>query len=94
MQVGDSVKLIRKITGEPLMMELTEVLVTGKRPMVEVMWKPDRSRYKLDLEKNEVLAIDASQRHRHAMKIWYSISEADKIALTELFWNLRKTRRK
>lgn len=93
MQIGDTVKLLRKYTSEVLEMELTDVLVTGNQPMVEVQWR-DRSRYKLDLEKNQVLAIEASQRRRHAMKVWYSISEPDRIALTRLFWDMRKTRRK
>lgn len=91
MQVGDTVKLIRKITNEPLETELTGVLTRGTSPAVEVAWRKDRRyRYKLDLSKNEVLAIDATQDHRQTMRAWYRLSEEDRSALTELFWMERK----
>lgn len=98
MQVGDWVKLVRKYTGEPMIVTLIDVTVTNTRPCVEVEWRPDNGvgveRFKLDLEKNQVLAIDASVRHRQAIKAWYTIDEADRIALTKLFWDKRKLRRK
>lgn len=90
MQLGDTVNLIRKITNELLPVELTRVLTTSSKPAVEVRWKSDRNRYKLDLVKNEVLAIDATQHHRHQMRVWWTISEDHRIALTELFWTMRK----
>lgn len=90
MQLGDTVNLIRKITHEVLPVELTRVLTTSSKPAVEVRWKSDRARYKLDLDKNEVLAIDATQHHRQQMRVWYTISEPHRKELTELFWNERR----
>lgn len=91
MRVGDTVKLFRKITNEPLEMELTGVLAKGVTPAVEVSWLKDRRyRYKLDLSKNEVLAIDATQSHRQSMRAWYQLSEEDRAALIALFWVERK----
>jgi len=90
MRLGDTVNLIRKISNEVLPVELIEVLVRSKTPAVVVRWKSDRARYKLDLDKNLVLAIDATPRSRQAMKVWYSISEEHRKALTELFWDMRK----
>ncbi len=98
MQIGDTVNLVRKITGELLPVELTEVLVRSPTPAVEVRWPvgaaSNRYTYKLDLVKGEVLAIDATLNHRQTMRIWYRINETDKAALTELFWSKRKLRRK
>jgi hypothetical protein len=94
MHLGDTVNLIRKITNEVLPVELIEVLSRQRTPAVVVRWKSDRARYKLDLEKNAVLAIDATTSHRHHMKVWYTISEEHRIALTQLFWDQRKTGRK
>jgi hypothetical protein len=90
MQLGDTVHLIRKISNEVLPVELVEVLTKQRQPCVVVRWKSDRARYKLDLERNLVLAIDATQSHRQSMRVWYSISEDHRKALTELFWNTRK----
>lgn len=94
MQIGDTVNLVRKITHEILEVELTQFLTNGTKPAVEVRWKSDRARYKLDLVKNEVLAIDATQNHRQAMRVWYSISEPHIKALTESFWSEKKKARK
>jgi hypothetical protein len=91
MRVGDTVNLIRKISGEVLSMELTGVLSKTNSPAVEVRWKSDRHRYKLDLVKNEVLAIEATPNHRQSMRAWYTISEPHLKELTELFWSTRKT---
>lgn len=94
MQIGDTVNLVRRITGELLPVTLSQVLTKQNKPQVEVFWKSNRHRYKLDLDKNEVLAIDATQSHRQSMKAWYTISEEHRKALTELFWNVRrKTKR-
>lgn len=90
MQLGDTVHLIRKISKEVLRVELVEVLANQRLPMVVVRWKSDRAKYKLDLEKNLVLAIDATANHRQSMRVWYEISEDHRIALTELFWRTRK----
>lgn len=94
MQIGDTVNLVRKITGELLPMTLREVHHRSKTPSVEVYWKSERNRYKLDLVKNEVLAIDMKPDHRQSMRVWYSISEEHRKALTELFWDVRKKVRK
>ena len=91
MQIGDTVNLVRKITNEVLPVTLDVVLVKGSSPAVEVYWKSNRHRYKLDLVKNEVLAIEATQNHRQSMRSWYTISEDHRKALTELFWDMRKT---
>lgn len=90
MQIGDTVNLVRKITGEILPVELTEVLWKQAHPSVVVRWKSDRHRYKLDLVKDEVLAIDCTPAHRQSMRAWYTVSEDHKKALTELFWDRRK----
>jgi chromosome condensin MukBEF MukE localization factor len=91
MQVGDVVNLVRKITGEVLPVTLTEVLVKTLHPAVEVQWKSPRHRYKLDLVKNEVLAIDCTPDHRQSMRSWYMISEEHRLKLIDLFWYSRKT---
>jgi hypothetical protein len=93
-QVWDTVNLIRRISGEVLPVTLTDVLITSKGPAVEVRWKSNRYRYKLDLVKNEVLAIDSTHDHRQSMRAWYTISEEHRIALTELYWAQRKTGKK
>ena len=97
MQVGDTVNLVRKITGELLKVELTKVLVNGTKPCVEVQWRSEqavnRSSYKLDLEKNEVLAIDSTPHHRQQMRRWYTVSEDHKKELTELYYYMRKRRK-
>jgi len=91
MQLGDTVNLVRKYTGHILDCELIEVLRHGSKPMVVVCWRNKRaSTYKLDLDKNQVLAIDATQRHRQDMLAWWEISEAHRKELTELFWDVKK----
>lgn len=90
MQIGDTVKLVRKISKDILEVELTAYLVKLATPAVEVRWKSDRYRYKLDLIKDEVLAIEATQSHRQTMRSWYSVLESDRKALTESFWLEKK----
>ncbi len=92
MQVGETVNLVRRITGEVLPVTLILVLVKSANPAVEVQWKSTRHRYKLDLKTNEVLAIDATPNHRQTMRTWYTISEGHLKALTDLYWSERKTR--
>lgn len=90
MQIGDTVNLIRKITGEKLPVELTEVLHKNATPAVVVRWKSDRHRYKVDLVKGEILAIDCTPAHRQSMRAWYTVNEEDKKALTELYQSRRR----
>ena len=92
MQLGDTVNLVRKYTGELLPMELTKVLVHGTKPAVEVRWK-GRSLYKLDLDGNKVIAIDSTQHHRQQMSVWYTISEEHRRELTALYHHERKRRK-
>lgn len=94
MQLGDTVNLVRKHTGHVLDTELIEVLWRTSTPAVVVRWKSDRYRYKLVLDKNAVLAIDATTRHRQDMRAWWEISEAHRKALTELFWDTRRKGKK
>ena len=50
--------------------------LTGVKPSVEVSWKKVPSfTYKLVLEKNEVMALDASVKHRQEMKSLYEVYE-------------------
>lgn len=93
MQIGDTVNLVRRITGELLPVELTKVLVETNHPTVEVRWKTDRHRYKLDLDSGVVSAIDSTAHHRQQMRAWYTISEDHKSQLIELFWFMRKRRK-
>lgn len=90
MQLGDTVHLIRKISKEVLPVELVEVLTKQKTPAVVVRWKSDRARYKLDLERNLVMAIDATTNHRQSMRVWYEVAEEHRQALIELFFKSRK----
>lgn len=90
MRVGDTVNLVRRITGELLPVTLAEVLVRSSKPSVEVFWKSERNRYKLDLVKDEVLAINMKPDHRQQMRRWYTIAVPDRKALTELFWDMKK----
>jgi hypothetical protein len=75
-------------------MTLIEVLVNSKGPAVEVRWKSNRHRYKLDLVKGEVLAIDSTHDHRQSMRSWYTISEEHLKALTETYWQQRQLMRR
>lgn len=90
MQLGDTVNLIHRMNGELMPVELTKILTTSSKPMVEVRWKNDRVRYKLDLDKKEVHAIDATPHRRYLVKAWFAISEDHRIALIDLFWITKK----
>ena len=90
MELGDTVNLVRKITHELLPVTLVEVLAKAATPAVVVRWKSDRNRYKLDLVKGEVLAIDCTPSHRQSMRSWYTISEEHRLELTKLYWVERK----
>lgn len=85
---GSTIYLVRKISGEILAVTL-DIVLTGAKPMVEVSWDT-RHRYKLDLVKNEVIALDATTRHRQNMKSWYYIWEPHKMMLTALFWEVKR----
>lgn len=98
MQTGDWVKLVRKITGEVLVVTLTELLTHSNKPVVEVEWKAERGigveRYRLDLEKNVVSAVDGSQRYKASIRAWWLIDEDDRKQLLDTYWAARKNRRK
>lgn len=94
MQLGDTVNLVRKITNEKLALTLAEVLVHRSKPAVVAYWKSIRNSYMLNLDTNEVLAIDMKPDHRQQMRRWYSIDEDDRKALTELFWATKKGAKK
>jgi hypothetical protein len=68
MKVGSSVYLVRKISNHVTETILEEI---GER-YVEVRFNL-QNRYKLDLEKNEVIALDATIKHRQDMKLWWTI---------------------
>jgi hypothetical protein len=68
MKVGSSVYLVRKISNHVTEMILEEI---GER-YVEVRFNL-QNRYKLDLEKNEVIALDATIKHRQEMKLMWTI---------------------
>jgi hypothetical protein len=93
-RIGDTVNLIRKISGEVLPVELTEILHKSAKPAVEVRWKSDRYRYKLDLVKNEVLAIDSTNGHRQSMRSWYTVLEEHRVALVDAYREQRSKGRK
>jgi hypothetical protein len=67
MKVGSSVYLIRKISNHVTETILEEI---GEKH-VEVRFNLQH-RYKLDLENNQVIALDATIRHKQEMKLmWY-----------------------
>lgn len=94
MDIGDTVNLVRKITLEKLPLTLTEVLVHRSKPAVVACWKSIRNSYLLNLDTNEVLAIDMKPDHRQQMRRWYTIDEDDRRALVELFWATKKGAKK
>lgn len=94
LKLGDTVYLIRKVSGHVLEMELTSLGRQG-RPLAEVAWKNQRCfTYKLDLELNEVIAQDASPKHRADMKRCWEVWEPHRKLLKELFYDsLRKAKK-
>jgi heme oxygenase len=93
--IGCKIYLIRKISNHVLETEFTHYL-SGTNPAVYVRWKSFTSslEYKLDLLKNQVLAIDATVKHRTEMKIWYSIFEPQRKQLIELFHAEKKKKKR
>lgn len=82
--IGETVYLVRKISGHLLEMKLTAVSI-GTVPQVEVEWlKSYKYQYRLDLKKNTVHAIDATQKHKEEMKLWYEIWEPQRKLLIKL----------
>jgi hypothetical protein len=79
MKIGSSVYLVRKISNHVTEMILEEI---GER-YVEVRFNL-QNRYKLDLEKNEVIAIDATVRHRQEMKAWFVCWEPQRLTLLKM----------
>jgi hypothetical protein len=68
MKIGSSVYLVRKISNHVTETTLEEI---GEK---HVQVKFDlQHRYKLDLEKNEVIALDATIKHRQEMKQWWTV---------------------
>jgi hypothetical protein len=68
MKIGSSVYLVRKISNHVTETILEEI---GER-YVEVKYD-NNHRYKLDLEKNEVIALDSTIKHRQEMKLMWSV---------------------
>jgi hypothetical protein len=79
MKVGSSVYLVRKISNHVTETILEEI---GER-YVEVRFNL-QNRYKLDLEKNEVIALDATIKHRQDMKAWWTIWEPQRLTLLKM----------
>jgi hypothetical protein len=76
-------------------MELIEFL-TGTNPSVMVCWVKRRSMaYKLVLEKNEVIAEDATVKHRQEMRQWWTLWEVQRqLLLKEWIIQNAKTKKK
>lgn len=68
MKVGSSVYLVRKISNH-----ITETVLEEIGDRYAVVRFNLQNRYKLDLEKNEVIALDATVKHRQSMKAWYYV---------------------
>lgn len=82
--IGETVYLVRKISGHLLEMKLTAVSI-GTVPQVEVEWlKSYKYQYRLDLKKNTVHAIDATTKHKEEMKLWYEVWEPQRLLLIKL----------
>jgi hypothetical protein len=79
MKIGSSVYLVRKISNHVTEMILEDI---GER-CVEVRFNL-QNRYRLELEKNEVVAIDATIKHRQDMKAWWTIWEPQRITLLKM----------
>ncbi len=92
--VGATVYLIRKLSGHVLETELVAVAKLGK-PVVEVEWLNQRSfKYKLMLEENQIIALDASQKHRSDMLRLWEIWEPHRELLKRLVYETRRKARK
>lgn len=84
LSIGSIVYLIRKISGHVVETKLT-AFSTGNIPEVEVEWvKNYRDKYRLNLKDNTVHAIDATQKHKNEMKLWYEVYEPQRKQLINL----------
>lgn len=82
--MGDTVYLVRKVSGHVLEMKLTAVSI-GTIPQAEVEWlKSYKYQYRLNLKENTVHAIDATQKHKDEMRLWYEVWEPQRKLLIKL----------
>lgn len=95
LKIGSTVYLVRKISGHIVECELTAIGKQGT-PKAEVRWLNNgRYVYELNLERNEVIAQDATVKHRQEMRLWYTVWEPHRKALNVLFTEcLRKNKKK
>lgn len=96
--IDDDIYLVRKLSGHVLVMKI-DALITGTKPAIEVYWSRRKAcKYKLELTKNEVLAVDATTKHRNEMKVFWEIYEPHRLALIKLWESenikLKKQRKK
>lgn len=82
--MGSVVYLVRKISGHLIETKLTG-LSTGKVPEVEVEWlKSYKYVYRLNLRDNVVRAVEATNKHKEEMRLWYEIYEPQRQQLIKL----------
>jgi hypothetical protein len=92
-KVGSTIYLVRKLSGHILEMELTAVGNKGSAA-VEVRWLTNhRYVYKLDLESNQVVALDATPKHRQEMKSLWMIWEPHRKLLKEYFHEVNRKKK-
>lgn len=83
-EIGCTIYLIRKLSGHVLETKLNAVSI-GLVPQVEVEWlKSYHYTYRLNLKENTVHAIDATQKHKDEMKLWYEVWETQRKLLIKL----------
>lgn len=94
LSIGDTIYLVRKISGHVLETQLVAVAKLGK-PQVEVEWLNQRCyKYKLDLEGNRVLALYCSPKHRADMLRLWEVWEPHRQLLKQLFYNTLRNSKK
>ncbi len=94
LNLGDTVYLVRKLSGHVLVTQLVAVAKLGK-PQAEVEWVNQRCfKYKLVLEANQVIALDASPKHRSEMLRLWEVWEPHRELLKKLFYDTRQKARK
>jgi hypothetical protein len=67
-KIGSTIYLIRKISGHVTETELVEINDRGVKVKFD-----NRHQYMLDLQNNQVLAVDATMRHKEEMKAWWQV---------------------
>lgn len=83
-KIGDTIFLVRKISGHLVETKLTAFSV-GAIPQVEVSWlKSERYQYRLNLKENTVNALDATTKHKTEMRAWYEVWEPQRKLLIKL----------